>query len=354
MLRTLIEFGVDNLDSHRSSKVKITNLVGLVTSLIALCYSFFFYFELAQPELMFMNMVFVVAYALVLLINAFKHNKFAKVWFFMTLMAHVYILSTQIFSPSANFHLYYLIIPTGIFVLFDEEDIKEKLFIMVASVVLFSCTVNHEGDAFISLSKQAEELIFISAVTVIMIEIFVVMSWFSRSMHHYQTTLVAMATKDGLTGINNRRTFIANAQDMLSHSSRYRTKLSLVILDIDHFKKINDSSGHLAGDYILKQVAKVLEANLRASDCLARYGGEEFIILLPETNQEQARDVAEILREKIETSDFSFKQESISVSMSLGVTEKLDADSDIDHMVKRADDALYKAKSSGRNQVVVG
>ncbi|MFD2167799.1 GGDEF domain-containing protein [Thalassotalea euphylliae] len=351
MFSAIINLGIENQSSTQVSKIKITNLVSFFTAIIACCYALFFHFELDQPGLMLMNFVFVGAYMATLAMSHFQLFKLGKLWFFMTLMVHVFLLSTQIFSPSSNFHLYYLIIPTGIFVLFDEEDVREKYSIMFVAISLFFATVNYQVEPLIEISPKAEELIFISAVTVIMIEIFIVMSWFSRLMHRYQTRLVTMATKDGLTGIDNRRTFMSVAEDMMTHSHRYNTKLSLVLMDVDHFKKINDNVGHLGGDYVLKQVANLLDMNSRASDKLARYGGEEFVLLLPESNASQANETAENLRKIIEKHIFLYQGTTVPVTMSFGVTEKHIDDIEVTELIKRADGALYEAKEAGRNKV---
>ena len=352
MLSAIINLGSDSQSSAQASKIKITNLVSCITAAIALCYALFFYLDLNLPSITLMNLVFVVAYCATPVMSHLKLIKQAKLWFFITLMMHVFLLSTVIFSPESYFHLYYLIIPTGIFVIFEEGEMREKIGIMLFAVVLFFAAVNYQAPPLIEIEAETAELILISTVTVIMIEIFIVMSWFNRLVHRYQVKLMTMATKDGLTGISNRRTFISDADSMMAHSQRYETKLSLILMDIDFFKRINDNIGYLAGDSILKQVATILEVNSRASDRLARYGGEEFVLLLPETSAQQAIETAEHLRLKIQNHMFTYHGKKIPVTMSFGVTEKLARDVDINELIKRADNGLYAAKEAGRNQVI--
>lgn len=352
MFKALIDLGLEKQPPTQASKIRITNLVSLITAVIAFGYALFFNFQLNQPAVMLMNFGFVVGYLLVLLLSFKKRFTKAKLWFFTTLNVHVFVLATVIFSPSSYFHLYYLIVPTGIFVLFEEEDTKEKFIIMLMAVVMFFAAVNYSPKPLIELSAKAEELILVSIVTVIMIEVYIVMTWFSKLMHVYQTKLVNMATKDPLTGIDNRRTFITDADEMMAHSTRYHTKLSLVIMDVDYFKKINDQAGHLVGDKVLKQVAKLIESHTRASDHFARYGGEEFVLLLPETSLQQALEMSENLRKTIEQHRFELEINRIKVTMSFGVTEKFDSDTEINELIKRADTALYQAKAAGRNKVI--
>jgi diguanylate cyclase (GGDEF)-like protein len=127
--------------------------------------------------------------------------------------------------------------------------------------------------------------------------------------------------------------------------------MSLVMFDIDHFKKINDSFGHLAGDYVLKHLAQTVKTRIRREDCFARYGGEEFAIVLPEIDGLNAKPFAEKIRQLVEATDFKFESTTMPVTISMGVAT-LDPDStDAQALIKRADDRLYEAKSSGRNCV---
>jgi diguanylate cyclase (GGDEF)-like protein len=124
------------------------------------------------------------------------------------------------------------------------------------------------------------------------------------------------------------------------------------MLDIDHFKKINDVHGHLAGDHVLKEVARLIQQRIRRDEVLARYGGEEFAVILPETNLEGAFALAEGLREKIEQSKFVFQSEIIRVTMSIGVAMLKEEDRASLDLIKRADEKLYEAKRAGRNRVL--
>ncbi len=164
-----------------------------------------------------------------------------------------------------------------------------------------------------------------------------------ESQKHYYN-----ATHDSLTGLYNRSYFLDNIDSLLEEAQRYQNELSVVLLDIDHFKFFNDTYGHLKGDEVLKLVAKVTAANIRKSDIIARWGGEEFIILLPNTPLATAELVTENLRKQIELLNIDNVHKEITASF--GVTEYIDGD-DHDSIVQRADYALYEAKKSGRNCV---
>jgi len=167
----------------------------------------------------------------------------------------------------------------------------------------------------------------------------------------YEQKLVEMNTKDALTGIYNRRFLTTRLKEECERQQRYSRPLSLIMIDIDFFKKVNDTYGHQCGDLILKSVAAKAASVVRKTDFIARYGGEEFCCLLPETSAEAAETVAESLRTHIEKMENIFESKLIKVTISLGISGFL-ADDTPDTLMKRADDALYQAKHSGRNRFV--
>jgi diguanylate cyclase (GGDEF)-like protein len=168
---------------------------------------------------------------------------------------------------------------------------------------------------------------------------------------------------DGLTGVNNRRFFDQRAGEEVARALRTREPLACIIMDIDHFKKINDLHGHQAGDQILRQTAALIREQLRNSDVLARYGGEEFAAILPDTNARSAFEIAERIRENIAGYRFTVKEYNhtlpLSVTISIGIavmgsgTIPTDIESLTTCVIKQADTALYDAKNSGRNCVVL-
>jgi diguanylate cyclase (GGDEF)-like protein/PAS domain S-box-containing protein len=165
--------------------------------------------------------------------------------------------------------------------------------------------------------------------------------------------LQELAITDGLTKIYNRRYFYLILQNEIERARRYGTPLSLVMMDIDHFKKVNDRFGHLIGDEVLESVAKLCKNLLRQADELFRYGGEEFMILLPETNADLAQNVAERIRLTVAETEFITKKGTVRISVSLGVAEFNPSLEGPGSFVDSADQALYEAKQAGRNCVRV-
>jgi diguanylate cyclase len=161
------------------------------------------------------------------------------------------------------------------------------------------------------------------------------------------------ARLDELTRLPNRTAYNEIINHQLENFKRYDKPLTLVVCDLDHFKLVNDSYGHLAGDKVLSLVAKILSKGTRASDFVTRYGGEEFALILPATDAKSAARVMDKIRRLICKSPFNYRGDPISISMSFGVTEAIESDS-IESFFTRADEALYKAKASGRNKVCEG
>lgn len=164
--------------------------------------------------------------------------------------------------------------------------------------------------------------------------------------------LMEMAITDGLTGVFNRRYFQERLAEEVNRFKRYHGSLSVIILDIDHFKKINDTYGHLFGDEVLKKLGAILKAETRKCDLVARYGGEEFVLLLPSTDLKGATRLAERLRQKVEETEFSCGNQKVKVTISLGVASMSSPSEKTEkELLSVADKALYYSKHKGRNRV---
>ncbi|HEX8793308.1 MAG TPA: GGDEF domain-containing protein [Polyangiaceae bacterium] len=169
---------------------------------------------------------------------------------------------------------------------------------------------------------------------------------------HYHEEIYRLMTVDGLTQVFNRRYFNEALEREFNRSKRYDRALALIAFDIDHFKRVNDTHGHLAGDNLLRQIATAVKPRLRREDIFARTGGEEFGILLPEIGVDGARITAEKVRRIVESTPLRYEQQVIPVTVSLGCAQMLPADTTPEELYKRADERLYEAKQGGRNRVM--
>ena len=170
-----------------------------------------------------------------------------------------------------------------------------------------------------------------------------------KKINFMYTQTKQMSITDTLTKLFNRRHFENEFEREFRRTKRYNNDFSIAIIDIDFFKKINDTYGHSCGDYILKEVAFLMKNNFRQTDTVFRYGGEEFVVLLTETPHQTACVPLERLRKRIENNKFLFNNQEIKVTISIGTTSKTDFEK-AQNMFDLADKALYEAKNNGRNQ----
>lgn len=242
---------------------------------------------------------------------------------------------------------------------------KIKAYPLVVQVSL------SEEDIFLHSSKRKRNILLIGAIiSIALTGALAVLLQFEREQQklldkvskrdeQLQETLKELehlVTTDTLTGLPNRRSFFARAQTEFTRSNRYDRPLSLVMIDVDHFKDVNDKYGHLAGDEALRHISEIMKSCIREADMVARYGGEEFVLILPETDPEGAHFIAERVRSEIEASGLqidSTTELKLTVSLGIACMSRENRLQDIDRLLQEADDAMYRAKAGGRNCVYV-
>jgi len=225
--------------------------------------------------------------------------------------------------------------------LFTDEDIKPlEYFAAQAAISIENAILNDELES--RVVQRTEELARINELLREEIE----------ERKRVEKQLHRLATTDPLTGTLNRRHFFNLAEQEFDRSMRYDRQISIILLDVDHFKETNDKYGHVAGDQILQTIANRFIDNLRKMDIFGRYGGDEFVILLPETNLEQARLAAERLHKIVTMEAADTSKGCIPLQISMGVASLTNSD-DMEKLLIKTDQALYDAKEAGRNRVCV-
>ncbi len=228
-----------------------------------------------------------------------------------------------------------------------------------------------EEDVFMHSSNRKKNILVIgSIISIALLGALAILIFFERKQQRLLeevsrrdeqlkstlTELEHLVTTDSLTGLPNRRYFFSRAQTEFIRSNRYERPLSLVMIDVDHFKDVNDKHGHLVGDAALRHIAEIMKSCVRESDMVARYGGEEFVIILPETDPAGSRFIAERVRTEIEASRMKIDNKSelrMTVSLGIACMSKDNQFSDIDKLLQKADDAMYRSKQSGRNCITI-
>lgn len=214
--------------------------------------------------------------------------------------------------------------------------ISAPLMVKRRVIGVVSLTTRHEGHVF--TQDELELVVLMSAHISLALE---------------NNRLYEISVLDGLTNIFNRRYLEQRLIEAVAYSKRFAKPLSVLLLDIDFFKRLNDTYGHQAGDYVLRKVSAALSDALREYDVVARYGGEEFAIMLPTTPKLKGASIAERLRLAICEQDYRFKDHHISCTISLGVAAFPEDGKVPEELIAAADAALYRAKESGRNQVAL-
>jgi len=172
------------------------------------------------------------------------------------------------------------------------------------------------------------------------------------SLRSYTLELKRLATIDALTSVYNRRYFLEQAEKEMARARRYTNPISVLMLDVDKFKQVNDTYGHAGGDAVLTKLTSICQAELREIDFMGRLGGEEFSVCLTETTLDGAALVAERLRKSVENTIICTDKAEINITVSIGVTEIIDGDQKFSCALNRADQALYSAKETGRNKII--
>lgn len=255
-----------------------------------------------------------------------------------------------------NLHLYFIVVAAVATVFFPPLLWRQAVLASAINIALFAWFELRGWEphpAMLEMSPSdlyAFRTVMLTSCVVIVV---VLMLFSEYSAARNELELQAMANTDSLTHLPNRRAFRARLARDLATSHRSGSLLTVVIIDIDFFKDVNDAHGHDAGDLVLQGVGQVLQQQLRPDDMLARMGGEEFAVLMPSLSVEHGRAVAERMRQAVESHRFETPQTSLQLTVSLGVAA-LPPGARADSGLKSADAALYAAKQAGRNQVQVG
>jgi diguanylate cyclase (GGDEF)-like protein len=224
---------------------------------------------------------------------------------------------------------------------------------LVRTVIILIIAVAASGSVLYILGKH--ELVGIGVTVAVIVSLLIapissyrVLSLIQQ-LEETRQDLESISTHDYLTGIYNRRFMVEQASTILALGLRHRFPVSLIMMDIDHFKKINDTYGHTTGDGVLVELARYIRSLIRVTDIFGRYGGEEFIVFMPHTTLEDAVMLAERIREGVKQSRFS----NLSVTLSIGVSIANESTRTLDDLIDSADVAMHEAKGGGRDRVVV-
>lgn len=350
-----LSIGTLGLTSGSADRVKILNLVAYSSALVALFYSSYYYIFIKSTDLALLNSTFVVAYFLPVLFNFLGHHLTAKIVMFLLVIIQIVCLCTFIFTLETGFQLYLLLVFPGVFLVFEYDDALPKILLSVAAALaIVYCEIFGFSKPLFDLTSEQNRFLFRTTLLVMVFELLLVNYLFTRNVKRRETEFKIQANTDPLTGMYNRRFFNLALKKQIEFSNRYGRPFSLILIDFDFFKKINDEFGHQFGDKLLIESTRLLGQYCRFNDLISRVGGEEFMIILPESELEPAKQTSYKLRETFEQYPFFTKDgKEIQITISIGIVQWQPKETS-EEIIERVDKALYSAKENGRNRVEIG
>ena len=307
---------------------------------------------LGAPSMAWLNVGSVLIFALATWCLRTRRNLMGASLVIAEVMLHAGV-AVRAIGWDSGFH-YYLLVGAPVIFISRARSLRTRMLLLLGlmgSYLALDLTM-HRVEPWDTLSPQALEVMrSLNILTTIGLLAYL-SSLYYRLVGQAEKQLTHLATTDPLTGLHNRRSMTDLATYEIVQRKRHGEALSVVLADVDHFKQINDRHGHEVGDAVLAAISLALREAVREQDSIGRWGGEEFLILMPQASAEQARQVAERLREQVRQMVFTPGGEPIQISMTLGVSSHL-RDEPLDQLIRRADEALYRGKAQGRDQVVL-
>jgi diguanylate cyclase (GGDEF)-like protein len=355
VLKSLIDLGTEGHSFSNASRIRGTNIAVLVTILLTVLYCIIYVFILNEPLVASINAIFIPIYGASLVLNKYKFRKVSKILFFSAIMLHLLVCTNILVTNKSGFHLYFILVPTGAFALLEFKEKFERFTLsFIAIVLFFYCENTLNLTPLIELSDEMNHLIYQSVFFFSMLEIMFVLTLFANEIETNELKLTKKATTDSLTGIYNRHHFFEQAVYDLAIANEFKRPFSVMLLDFDNFKKINDKYGHHIGDLSLVETANQIKRHCRSQDCFARIGGDEFVMTLADTTLDEAKVIAERIQKSVEKNLINNPHNiHLHCKVSIGISSKHGDTNQLKEIMQQADKALYQAKAQGGNRVAL-
>jgi len=306
------------------------------------------FFGLGMPTMALVNLVSVSMYAAAYALLGRRRNRLAVLLMWTEVLVHAGAC-TILLGWDTGIHYFLLVFLPAVAVSRSPRLAMAAMGFVLAAYLGLDAATQAVPASYPLTAAQTTAFRWLS-ITVVFLMFGYTARYYVRRVQDAERQLAELATTDPLCGLWNRRFFLQRAQAELERARRYGHRLTLVMADIDHFKLVNDRNGHAVGDHVIRHVAGLMQAGLRASDIIGRWGGEEFVMLLQTTDAAEAAAVCERLRATAERTPWEGGSVTMGVTLSLGLAE-VDPGQGLEHAIRQADAALYAAKHAGRNRV---
>ena len=352
IIQKIINTGTKNQESYEIPRIRLVNGIILFSMIMVFFYTISYLTIFPSQKAVLYNVIVIAELLFCYFLTAKGHYIASRIFFGLIFMIQFLYLTLFVFEKTSGIHLFYISIAPISFLLFDFNNRFQRYtiysFSLISILLFYFCQSFPDILSFPPLEEFHYRVSAISLIVALFIT-----SWiFSKEMNKATKQLNVLATTDGLSGILNRRSFFIHGTRIINQSAVSKKSFALILLDLDHFKKINDTYGHPAGDKVIQEFANTIRDDLRTSDIFARLGGEEFGIILPETDMKGAKKVAEEIRSVFEGKVIVVEQnQHISCTVSIGITCGDGSNNNFDLLLANCDKALYKSKTSGRNRI---
>ncbi|MBF9018319.1 MULTISPECIES: diguanylate cyclase [unclassified Oceanispirochaeta] len=345
---SLADAGVSQPESEQKRIRDLVQLVSAFSASVTLLSIIAFAFLRLQIGII-LGLSILPVYLLSVFLSKKIKLRVASNFLIISFITHISVTSLFIFPREYGFHYCLLVIPSLIWIIFGKRQIEKPIY---ASISLLFFYLAEYTDLFnpIITSLDYHRLFHMFSIMSFNLGTIIGMRYYVHYINRDTNKLSKLACTDGLTGLENKRFLEQTGELDFDMIRRAGKNLSVLMIDLDHFKAVNDNYGHDAGDNILREVGKTLKSSFRSADRVCRFGGEEFIVLLKGTGPQDSLRIAEELRQKIENLEFPVYA-GLKLTTSIGIAHMSDEDASLKKMTLRADKALYYAKEAGRNCV---
>ncbi len=354
-VRFLIQIGSSSPLDPEERRKRISAVLTLLIMIIGASIFSFYHFSRGDYNIVALDGLGFVAALLCLLYVRRQEKAFVIYWLIAVIMVAFCSITTILGRTEISLFYWAFVLPAASFsVLGDKKGLAFCLFFFFLNIVLMTVPES------LLLSSKPYSSFVIARSSIIYLILTFAMYYYESSQQmlfkyiQQEKEKYEHASKhDALTGLSNRTDIMEKMEEEQERCLRKGSLFTLIMCDIDHFKRINDNFGHDSGDYVLKMIASLFKDQVRGIDCPSRWGGEEFLIMLVETDLEGGQQVAERIRKRIENMVFKYKDTKMPVTMTFGLSMYRGKDDNIEDCIKRADSALYEGKNQGRNRVIV-
>ncbi|MCF2858365.1 GGDEF domain-containing protein [Pseudoalteromonas sp. SMS1] len=341
-----------NSDEANIHKVRVTNTLAFVASIIA-CINIILFGMLSHSLITaIMNIGLLTICLSAVYLQHRRLYYIGRMVLLLSIISYIFIHANWVVGTHLGVQsTFFTLLPLPWLLLEDHRKRTKVVLSFLCCSCYFYIQYHQPVTPFIAFSHDYQSILQIGSELLAMLVLIVLAITFDNDRNKYENRLKKLATEDPLTGLANRTKLLNEGNRVLAYAKRHQEPLCVALLDIDHFKRVNDKYGHSHGDTSLKIIAKLLTSNLRESDLIARYGGEEFALILPRVNLLQATNILNKLREQIALTPICYSDVCINCSASFGVTQLNNPTQQLTELFDQADEALYIAKNQGRNCV---